>query len=98
MTGLVQTSVETRPPSSSPLILVETPLILEPELASRRAEHSLLWRMSLYILIYCFYHLTCLCNNFYGLSALVGSWSSALIRKIIYKFLNVSVGLHGFCG
>ena len=40
-------------------------------------------------LIYCFYHLTCLCNNFYGLSALVGCWLSAFIRRIIYKFLNV---------
>ena len=31
-----------------------------------------------------FYHLTCLCNNIYGLSALVGCWSSAFIRRIIY--------------
>ena len=44
----------------------------------------------LYIfLINCFYHLTCLCNNFYGLSALVGCWSLVFIRRIIYKFLNV---------
>ena len=44
----------------------------------------------LYIfLIYCFYQFTCLCNNFYGLSSLVGCWSSAIIRRIIYKFLNV---------
>ena len=28
-------------------------------------------------------------NNFYGLSALVGCWSSAFIRRIIYNFLNV---------
>ena len=35
------------------------------------------------------YHLTCLCNNFYGLCALVGCWFSAFIRMIIYKFLNV---------
>ena len=40
-------------------------------------------------LIYCFYHHTCLCNTFYGLSALVGCWSSAFITRIIYKFLNV---------
>ena len=46
--------------------------------------------MSLYIfLIYCFYHLTCLCNNFYGLSALVGCWSSAFIRRIIYTILKM---------
>ena len=36
----------------------------------------------------CFYHLTCLCNK-NVLSALVGCWSSAFIRGIIYKFLNV---------
>ena len=77
-------------PDPLPLwLLVGTPLVLGPELASRRAEHSLLCRMSLYILIYCFYHLTCLCNNFYGLSALVCCWSSAFIRRIIFKILNV---------
>ena len=46
-------------------------------------------RCLLIFLIYCFYHHTCLCNNFYGLPALVGCWSSAFIRRIIYKFLNV---------
>ena len=30
-------------------LLVGTPLVLGPELASRRGEHILLWRMSLYI-------------------------------------------------
>ena len=30
-----------------------------------------------------------LCNNFYGLSILVACWSSAFIRRIIYKLLNV---------
>ena len=40
-------------------------------------------------LIYCFYHLICLCNNFNGLSASVGCWSSAFIRRMIYNFLNV---------
>ena len=65
MTGLVQTSSEdTRPRSSSPLIVSRDSLVLGPELASRRAEHSLLWRMSLYIFDILFYHLTCLCNNF----------------------------------
>ena len=45
--------------------------------------------MSLYILLlYCFYHLTCLCKKNYGLSTLVGYWSSAFIKRIIYKFLN----------
>ena len=39
-------------------------------------------------LIYGFYHLTSLCNNSYGLSALVGCWYSIFIRRIVYKFLN----------
>ena len=30
-----------------------------------------------------------MCNNCYGLSALVGCWSSVFIRKIIYQFFNV---------
>ena len=70
-------------------LLVGTPLVLGPELAYGRAEHCLLWRMSLYIFDILFYHLTCLCNTFYDLSALVGCWSSAFIRKTIYIFLNV---------
>ena len=77
-------------PDPCPLwLLVGTPLVLWPELAFRRAGHSHSGGCLFYILIYCFYHLTCLCNNFYGLSALVGCWSSAFIRRIIYKFLNV---------
>ena len=81
-------------------LLVGTPLVLGPELASRRAEHSLLWRMSLYIFDKLFYILTCLGNNLYGLSALVGCWSSAFIRRINYNFFFkcVSFWLHGFCG
>ena len=36
-----------------------------------------------------FYNLTCLCYDFYGLSALFGCWSSVFIRRIIYKCLHV---------
>ena len=63
-------------PDPRPLwLLVGTPLVLELELASRRVEHSHSGG-SLYIFWYTgFYHLTCLCNNFYDLSALVGCWS-----------------------
>ena len=45
----------------------------------------------LYIfLIYYFYHLRCLFNDFYGLYTLVTScWSSVFIRRIMHKFLNV---------
>ena len=50
MTGLVQTSSNaTKPPSSLPRIVCGTPLVLGPELASMRALHSLLLRMSLHI-------------------------------------------------
>ena len=42
-------SLETRPWCPSSLIVSRAPLVLGPELAARRAEHSLLWRMSLYI-------------------------------------------------
>ena len=43
----------------------------------------------LYILIYMYYisHLTCLCNDLFGLSALVGCLSLVYIRWIIYMFL-----------
>ena len=77
-------------PDPRPLwLLVGTPLVLWRELASKRVQHSLLYRMSLYIFDILFFHLTCLCNNFNGPSALVGYWSSAFIRRTIYKFLNV---------
>ena len=60
-----------------------TKQVLGPELTSRRAEYNIAYSGGcLYIfLIYYFYHLTCLCNNFYGLSAVVGFWSSAFILK-----------------
>ena len=35
---------------------------------------------------YIVYHLTRLCNNFYGLSHLFGYWSSVFKRKIMYNF------------
>ena len=44
-------------------------------------------RCLLYI-VYCFYHLACLCNNFYGLSSLVRCWYLVFIRRIIY-YLHV---------
>ena len=49
MTTLVQISPEeTRHWSSSPLIVNRTPLDLRSDLAFRRAENTLLWRMSWY--------------------------------------------------
>ena len=88
MMGLVQTSSEVTDLRPF-LLLVGTPLVLVPELASRRAEHSHSGGCLYILLIYCFYHLTCLCNNFYGVSALVGCWSLTFIRRIIYIFLNI---------
>ena len=75
-------------PDPRPLwLLVGNRLVLGPELASRRAEHSLLWRMYLYIFwSTVFFRRACLCYNFYGLSALVGCWSSVFIRRIYYNF------------
>ena len=55
-------------PDPLPLwLLVGTPLVLGPELVFRRAEHSHSGGCLYMFLIYCFYHLTCLCNNCYGL-------------------------------
>ena len=77
-------------PDPRPLwLLVGTPLVLGPELASSRAENSHSGGCLYIFLIYCFYHLTCLCNNFYGLSALLGCWPLAFIMRTNYKFLNV---------
>ena len=87
-----------RPCSSSPLIVSRD--------AFRHLDLSSLsdgWSISysggcLYIFLkYCFYHLSCLCNHFYGLSTLVGCWSSVFIRSIIYKVLNVLL-ITQFCG
>ena len=60
-------------------------------------EHSILWRMSLYILIYCFYHLRCLCNGFYGICALVDCLSLGLYKEDYLQFFKcVSFWLHSF--
>ena len=79
-------------PDHRPLWLL-VPSAIGHELAFRRVELSLLWWKSLYIFDILFlsplYIYTCLCNIFYGLSALVGCWSLSFIRGIIYKFLNV---------
>ena len=90
MTGHVQTSSEeTRPRSSSPLIVSRDSFRPWTRARFQTGGAWPLWRMSLYIFDFLFYHLTCLCNNLYGLSTLVGCWSSTFIRRIIYTFLNV---------
>ena len=67
-------------PDLRPLIGNLQPSALGHELVSRLTEHILLW----HIFDILFYHLRCLCNDFYGLSALVGWWSSVFIRRMIY--------------
>ena len=81
------------------LILVPSdcdPRLLQPlDLSSLpdKRNINLLWRMSFkyqfIFLIYYFHHLRCLCNDSFGLSALVDCWSSVFIRRIIYKNCNV---------
>ena len=75
---LSKTSLRIQGPGSRPLwLLVATPSVLGPELASRRAKYSILWRMSLYIFDVLFYNLTCFCNIFMAspLWLAVGPWS-----------------------
>ena len=84
----------TQGPDPRPLwLLVGTSSVLGPELASRWAVHSLRWQMPLYI----FYHVTCLCSNLYCISALVGCWSSGLLKKDnLHIFKCVSFWLQDF--
>ena len=87
-------------PDPRPLwLLVGTPLVLGPELASRRAEHSHSGGCLYMFLIYCFYHLTCLCYNF--LWPLRLSWLLVLglyKEGYLHIFKCVSFLLHGFRG
>ena len=83
-------------PDLCPLcLLVGTPSAIRPELASRRAEHSLPYSdITIYIYIYLLfyiYHLCFTCNDFYYLSAWGCCWFVVYtcIMMFIYKFLNV---------
>ena len=76
-------------PDPRPLwLLYGTPLnlVLGPELASRRAEHNLLWQMSLYIFDILFLSPNRFWNNFYARrdGAEVAGWT--LDRKIRVRF------------
>ena len=71
-------------------LLVRTPSAIRPELASRRAEHNLPYSdvtISIfdinYLLPLLFAYL------FYDLSAWCGCWCVVLIRRFIYRILNV---------
>ena len=93
MTGLVQTSSEATRSWFHPLwLLVGTTSVIRPELASRRAEHSLPYSdvTIIYIfLLYNIYHLCFTCIDFYDLSAWGGCLFVVDIRRFIYKFLNM---------
>ena len=91
-------SEKRRIPDPRPLwLLCGTPSVLGLDLASRRAEHSLLWQMFLYILIYCFHHLKCLCIVFMA-SPL---WLAVDPRSLyggLFTNVYVSFWLHSFSG
>ena len=96
MTVFVQTSSEeTRSWSSSPLI-VNLDIFSPWTWAHLHIGRSICLnrRMSLYIFIYHFSHLRCLCTDFYDISALYGCWFLIFIKRIIYKCLNVSFWLN----
>ena len=100
MTGLIKTSVEeTRPRSMFPLIVSRDSF--SPSTWARFQTGGA-WPSLADVfkyLMYCFNHLTRLCNNINGLSAIVCCWSLAFIRRIIYKiFTCVSFLLYSFCG
>ena len=92
MTRHVQTSSEeTRPRSSSPLIFSRDSFSTwtKDRFQTGGAQPTLAdIFIYMFFLISCFHHLTCLCNIFI-VSASVGYWSSAFIRRIIYKFFNM---------
>ena len=71
-------------------LLVGTPSVLGPELASTRAEHSLLWQM---FNIYCWYTIFIsvhVCVIIFMASPLwLAVGPRVFIGRIIYKFLNV---------
>ena len=84
---------------SSLWLLVGTPSVLGPELVSRRAEHSHSCGCLYIYLIYCFYHLPCLCNNFYGLSALVGFYKDDYLQFLnVYHFHYTAFAVSGKVG
>ena len=69
---------------------ISTPSAIRPELASRRAEHSLPYsNVTIIFSIYNIYHLCCMCIDFYDLSTWGGCWFVVYIRRFIYNFLNV---------
>ena len=78
-------------------LLVGTPSAIRPELASRRAEHSLPYLdVTIYFLLYIIYHLCFTCIDFYDLSA----WGGCCLFKEVHIqfFKRMSFWLHGYCG
>ena len=91
MTGLVLTSSEaTRSWSSFPMIVIRTPSTIRPELASRRAEHSLPYSdVTTYIFWYNFLLPIGYAYRFLWPLRSVWLLVCVYIRRSIYKILNV---------
>ena len=86
-------------PDSQPLLLfVGIPSALGSELTSRMAEHKLLWRISLCILIYYIFHPICLRYGFMASLLWLAVGPRSLKRGLFKNFKCVSVSLHSFCG
>ena len=75
-------------PNLRPLwLLVGTPSAIGPELASRRAEHSLPYSdVTIYIFLYNIYHLCFTCIDFNDLSAWGGCWFLSILGGLFTNF------------
>ena len=84
-------------PDLRPLwLLVGTPSAIGPELASRRAEHSLPYSdVTIYILLYNIYHLCFTCIDYYDLSALVYCLYKEVYLQIFKRVLLITRLLRG---
>ena len=67
-------------------LLVGTPSAIRPELASRRAEHSLPYSDVVKYIFHIIYYLCSLCIDFNDFSAWCGCWFVVYIRRFIYNF------------
>ena len=71
-------------------LLVGTPSAVEPELASKRAEHSLSYSdVTIYIFAIQYLSSMLYVYRFYDLSAWGGCWFVVYIRRFIYNLLKV---------
>ena len=69
-------------------LFVGTPSVIRPELASRRAEHSLTYSDVIIYIFDIFIYLCWMCIGFYDLSAWCGCCFVVFIMSFIQKYLN----------